>query len=64
MRNKMTLKEAREKKGIKQSFIAEQLGVSVQTVSNWETGKCDMRVTTAKKLCEILGVEISDIFFG
>lgn len=53
-----------ENKGIKKIYIAKQLGVTSQTISNWLSGYSMPNLVMAKKLSEILGVTIEDIFFG
>jgi DNA-binding transcriptional regulator YiaG len=35
----LTLKQTRERLGLSQSQLAEALGVTTQTISNWETGQ-------------------------
>ncbi len=57
-----TLKEAREAKGIKLGFVAEQLGVTRQTYSKYEENQEEMSVSQAKAACEVLGYSIEDIF--
>lgn len=41
----------------KQSWLAEQLGVSQARLSNWETGKHDPPADVVKKAAEVLGVD-------
>ena len=43
----MNIKEIREKLGMTQQKMAEELGVSVQTICNWEAGK---KIASTKKL--------------
>ena len=59
-----TLKEARERRGIKQIAVAEALGVTRQTYAKYEIDGRDMSIAQAKKACEFIGCDISDIFFG
>jgi len=49
--------------GITQREIAEELGVSEQTVRNWEQGKHPPRLTIpqVKKLCKLLGVGLDEL---
>ena len=51
-------------KGIKKVYIAKQLGVTNQTISNWLSGYSMPNLIMAKRLSEMLGVTIEDIFFG
>lgn len=50
----LNLKLARIKKGYTQKFIAEQLNVSLNTVSRWEKGERTMTVDKLIQLAEIL----------
>jgi len=55
------LKEILKSKGIKQNYLAQRVGVSVVTVSNWVKGKSSPSKKHLDKLCEILDVTIKDI---
>jgi len=55
------LKEILKSKGIKQNYLAQRVGVSVVTVSNWVKGKSIPNKKNLKKICEILGVTPKDI---
>tara|TARA_B110001469_G_C9559697_1_gene277640 strand:+ start:246 stop:422 length:177 start_codon:yes stop_codon:yes gene_type:complete len=55
------LKEILKSKGIKQNYIAQRVGVSVVTVSNWVKEKSSPSKKHLDKLCEILDVTIKDI---
>lgn len=57
-----SLKEIRESKGIKQAYVAEQLGISRQTLSRYEADQDNLTIGQAKALCHILGCELTDIF--
>ncbi|MGE7650539.1 helix-turn-helix transcriptional regulator [Peribacillus frigoritolerans] len=60
----LKLKELRESRGITQTFISKQLGFdSVSSYSMIEKGKRRLDVIKAKKLAEIFGVEIEELFF-
>ncbi|WCE32643.1 helix-turn-helix transcriptional regulator [Vibrio sp. SCSIO 43137] len=50
------LKETREIRGLKQSEIAEYVGVTPQTYMKWENGKNEPKASHLKKLAEILKV--------
>ena len=47
------LKEYREKKFLTQSEIAKELGVTLLTVSRWETGKFEPNMKMKKKLSNL-----------
>ncbi len=51
------LKEARKKAGLKQSDVAEKLGVKGGTISNWELGKADPDIDSFVAFCEICGAD-------
>lgn len=55
------LKEIIKAKGVKQKFIAEKLGVSVVTVSNWVKGKTSPSEENLEKLSVLLDVPAKDI---
>ncbi|MDF1510532.1 helix-turn-helix transcriptional regulator [Robertmurraya sp. DFI.2.37] len=61
----LNLKQLRESKGITQTFIAKKLGYeSVSSYSMIEKGKRKkIDVYTAKKIADILGVKMEDLFF-
>ena len=56
------LKEYRESKGVKQSAIAEKLGIARQTYSFYEKNQEKMTFEQAKIVCDFLGTSVSDIF--
>lgn len=58
-----TLRQIRESKGVTKAAIVRYLGISKPTYDDYERHPEHMRVETAKKLSEFLGVDISDIFF-
>jgi len=58
------LKEMRERKQLKQSEVAEYVGVTAQTYMKWENGKNEPKASDIKKLAEILSVSESEICRG
>lgn len=54
----------RTKQGISQETLAEQLYVSRQTVSNYETGKSYPDIDMLVKIAEVLKVDISVLIYG
>lgn len=60
----LTLKEARESRGIKQIAVANALNITRQTYAKYEDDPGIMSVSQAKNACDFIGVDISDIFFG
>jgi putative transcriptional regulator len=55
------LKEVREGRGWSQKKLAEESGVSRDSISNYETGHREAWPATAKKLADALDVEIADL---
>lgn len=56
--------ECRKNKKITQSQLAEQLGVTDRSVSNWENGKNMPDLSLFKPLCEILDITINEFLSG
>ena len=60
----LTLKEAREARGIKQIAVADALKVTRQTYAKYEENPRSMPVFQAEAACDFIGCNMSDIFFG
>lgn len=60
---KVTLKTARELKKLSQEEAAELIGVSVDTLSNYERGKTFPDVKTLKRIEEVYEVSYSQLIF-
>ena len=60
---KFILKCRKEKK-LTQTELAEKLGVSDKSVSNWENGRNMPDLSLFKPLCEILDISINDLISG
>ncbi len=58
------IKEARESKGVKQSEIAQLLGVSSQAISNYESGIRDPKIEMLVKIAKYLDVSLDYIVKG
>lgn len=54
----------RKEKKLTQTELAEKLGVTDRSVSNWETGKNMPDLSLFKPLCEILGITINELLSG
>lgn len=59
----MTLKAARINKNMQQKDAAHALGIAVDTLRNWESGKTFPDVPQIKKIEELYGVPYSDLIF-
>ena len=53
--------QARKKKGLSQEAVAEQLGVSRQTISKWETDETLPDIRQAKKLAVLYGLTLDEL---
>ena len=53
----MTIREAREAKGMSQGYVARKLEVEQGAVCHWENGSARPNKRNLAKLCRILGVE-------
>lgn len=60
----MTIKTLREKRGITQTVLGDQLGVSGKTVSKWETGKGLPDICLLQPLAKALGVSVIELMNG
>ncbi|EKU97339.1 putative transcriptional regulator [Leptolyngbya sp. PCC 7375] len=61
--NESPLKRRREELGLTQRDIGQTLGKTDQTISNWETGIYEPKMTPRefKRLCEVLQWSLDDI---
>lgn len=60
----MTIKTLREKRGITQAELGEQLSVSSKTVSKWETAKGLPDISLLQPLAKALGVSVIELMSG
>ena len=56
--------ECRKTKKLTQSELAEKLGVTDKSVSNWENGRNMPDLSLFKSLCELLDISINDLISG
>lgn len=61
--NRMSLKMIREYKKMTQAEAAERIGVSVDTLSNYERGKSYPDIPVLRKIEETYGVPYNRIIF-
>lgn len=54
----------RKEKKLTQSELAEKLGVTEKSVSNWENGRNMPDISLFKELCKILGITINELMSG
>lgn len=55
------LKAVRVSRKLKQSEVAERLGIKQSTYSNYERGDRDMNIDLMTKFCEIFGITMNDL---
>lgn len=60
----ISLKAARVNANLKQSEVAEEIGVNVTTIIKWEQGKTAPKSDQLKKLCVLYGCSMDDIFLN
>ncbi len=58
------LRRIREAQGLKKSTIAKALGLSLPAYIYYEQGKREPGLTNIKKIADILGVSVNDLFEG
>jgi len=51
-----------DKRGLKNKFIAKELGVSQEQVSKWRNNKAYPRLDKAFKLASLLSVKVDDLY--
>ena len=56
--------ECRKNKKLTQSELAEKLGVTDKSVSNWENGRNMPDFSLFKSLCEVLEISINELISG
>lgn len=55
------MREAREKKGLKQSEVAEKMNMKGATISSWELGKSEPDIDEFVQYCGLCGASYVDI---
>ena len=58
------ISKCRKEQKLTQSELAEQLGITDRSVSNWENGKNMPDLSLFKPLCEILNITINELLSG
>lgn len=56
------LKEIRKEKKIGQGYLVEKLGVSRQSISSIENGRCTPSLELAFDIADLLGMPLEEIF--
>ena len=60
MRNK--IEELRRARGVRQEELARAMGVSRQTISSLENGRCNPSIMLAHKIARYFGMTIEEVF--
>ena len=55
------MKRARQRKGLSSLEVANMLGVTRASVTNWEAGICTPPSSRVKKIAKVLGVNPLDL---
>lgn len=63
MKEKISLKAARVNAGLTQNEAAKKIGVTRDTLRNWETGKSSPSVVVFKTIESVYGMSYDDISF-
>jgi len=60
---KNRLKEILDERGIKQTWLADQVGITKQTMSNLIKNRFTTSMDIAFRIAKVLNMEIIDIFY-
>lgn len=61
MINLLKLTNTIDKKGMKRTFIAKEVGMSIQTLSLKLQGQSEFKISELQKLCNLLGIKLLDV---
>lgn len=60
----LKIKELRKAHNMRQSELADKLGISNKTISSWESGRTEPALDMIKKVCDIFGVTYNVLLDG
>ena len=60
--NKKTVRELRTRKGLTQIEAAKALGITATTYAKWESNTSGLTIAKVRKLADLYGVTLDDIF--
>ena len=60
---KITLEAARVNAKLTQKEAADGVGVTVQTLINWEKGRTSPMIDKAVALCKLYGIDLDNLLF-
>lgn len=55
------VKDVSERKGVSYGEIAQKMGVSSQSITNWTTGQRQMKLDDLAKIAEVLQTDIAEL---
>jgi transcriptional regulator with XRE-family HTH domain len=58
----LNIRSIRDRKRLTQEYMAEQLGISLKTYNEWETGKTPIRTDKLEKIAKILNTSPEAIY--
>src|SRR5690606_32925114 len=58
------IRRYRTQAGYSQAWLAEQLGVSQNTISSWETGRTEPSRSDSRRVAQVLSVDVSALELG
>lgn len=58
------LRDLRKEKRLSQKDVALATGLTIATISRYETGKREMSIENAKKIANVLGIAWTALFDG
>lgn len=58
------VRKCRENLGLTQQELAKKVGLSQETISQYENGTRTPNINVEKKIADVLGESLDDIFFG
>ena len=60
----LNLRRIRKIRGLSQEELADKLNVTRQTISGWETDRCQPDIEMLKMLADVLKVDVSELLYG
>jgi len=62
MRKVLKIKQVLELRGLKQKWLADKMGVTEVTISNWVNNRTYPSIETLISISKILKIEVKDLF--
>lgn len=62
MQMRLVIEELIRKKGYQKRYIAEQMGITNNTLTHWMKNRSMIKLDQAVKLAEVLNCELEDLF--